>query len=278
MPRLLHTASPIIPFIFALIAFVFALLSITSPEWSTQDAFDPSLDMIEWVEPLYSRSRSPFRICEASRADTTSANDSTVTSTYTISCQKYEAFGVGKTSCESVHALQSYTPARTGDYRLCQQIHKSGNLIITSTTFIGLGFTLILLLTLLSLQPIKSSSSTSHTANGETTTHAAPPSQKRKSSITPYFNLVVITSLSIGAITALLSQFYGILAFVQSQPPNGAWASGRGNVIQGNQEISYGPWVEGVVLKAYLTCAWVFAAFAAGSAGAVWRLPRWEKL
>ena len=278
MPRLLRIASPAIPFILATLAFAFTLLSLTSRDWSSQNAFDPSLDMTDWAKPLFSRYRSPFQICEVSRADTasTAANESTTISTYTLSCQKYDAFGFGKTSCESVYALKGYTEARAGDQRLCQQIHKSGNLIITSTTFIGLGFMLVLLLTLLSLQPIKSSTSSAPPTNGDATGHVT--SHKKKSGVTPLLNLVIVTSLSIGAITAFLSQFYGILAFIQSQPPNGAWASGRGNVIDPTQDNASGPWVEGVVLKAYLTCTWVFAAFGAVSAGAVWRLPRWEKL
>src|SRR5258708_221188 len=120
MPRLIHTVSPAIPFILATLAFAFTLLSLTSREWSTQKSFDPSLDMTDWAKPLFSRSRSPFQICEPSREDSssTASNDSTVTTTYTLSCQKYAAYGFGKTSCESVYAIKSYNEARAGDERL----------------------------------------------------------------------------------------------------------------------------------------------------------------
>jgi hypothetical protein len=265
MARILRRASSVLPFVFAALAFAFTVVTITSRDWARQKHYDPSLDMKDWETPIYNIYRSPFQICEV-----TKDNPNENTTTYVLHCNTFDAFGFGKTSCETVFATQNYGAAHTGDERLCQQVHRAGNLAITSTTFITLGFTLTLLMTLVGCTSGSADSTTA--ADGSSDHHG-----RKRPFYTPYINFVLITSLSIGATCGLLSQFYGVLAFIQSQPPNGAFASGRGNVIDPTQDNASGPWIEGTALKAYLTCAWVFSAFAAGAAGAVWRLPRWEK-
>lgn len=281
MARLSSLLSPLPPFILASLAFAFTIVTITSRDWAHQKHYDPSLDMKDWKTPLYSIYRSPFKICEITKD--ISSNNVTI---YSLNCNTFDAYGFDKTSCEVVFATQDYSTANTGDERLCQQVHRAGNLAITSTTFISLGFVLTLLMTILSYTTGTSSSSSAEapTAEGAEAQSKPEPNTQHAThhrhypSYTPMINLFLVVSFSIAAITALLSQFYGILAFIQSQPDNGAFASARGNVNDPTQDNSHGPWIEGYALKAWVTCAWVFSAFTAGAAASVWRLPRWEKV
>lgn len=278
MPRL-HSLTPILPLVLTTVSFAFILLSITSSTWSVQHVYPRLAGLESWDKPIYTRERSPFQICGVSSTTESSAdaNNSTTVKTYTVSCQKFAAFGFGKTSCETQFALQSFDQARAGDERLCQQIHKSGNLVIAGTTFISLGFLLTLVMTLLAAVTSKSSAAPQPSSSGESTAHHQNKTA-RKSGFTPFLALLLISSLAVGALTTILSQFYAIIAFIQSQPPNGAWASARGDVTDASLDPGAGPWVEGVVLRAYLTVAWVFAGAAAVTAGGVCRLPRWDRL
>ena len=265
--------TPLIPFVFTTLAFAFTIMSITSRDWASQKHYDPSLDMKDWKSPLYSIYRSPFKICVMNK-DVSVTN----TTTYTLQCNSFHPYGFDKTSCETVFATQNYSAANTGDERLCQQIHSAGNLAITSTTFIGVGFLLTLIMTIMAYVFVASPNSQAN-ANVDTSNDlenrdgATATAASTRPSYTQYINLVLILCLSIGGICGLLAQFYGILGFVQSQPDNGAFASGRGNVFDPTQDNAHMPWIEGTVLRSYLTCAWVFSAFAAGAAAAVWSLP-----
>jgi hypothetical protein len=271
MARILRLVSSSLPaFIFASLAFAFTVITITSRDWAQQNHFDNALDMKNWSKPIYRTYRSPFQICTVSQ-DTASDN----TTIYTEHCNVFDAYGFDKTSCETVFATQNYSAAQTGDERLCQQIHFAGNLAITSTTFISLGFVLTLLMTLACCA--SSPAAHSEHVNEDEPSATTVQHHRRRPTYAPYMNLILITSFAIGATAALLSQFYGILGFIQSQPDNGLFASARGNVIDPTQDDNHGPWIEGRALKIWVTCAWVFAAFAAGAAGAAWRLPRWEK-
>jgi hypothetical protein len=272
MARLSRFLSPLPAFIFACIAFSFTIVTITSRDWTRQEWYDPSLDAKLWATPIYSIYRSPFQICNVA------AGQNGNITTYTLQCNVFDAYGFDKTSCETVFATQNYSAANTGDERLCQQIHYAGNLSITSTTFICLGFVLTLLMTVVA-STISSSSAEDGDGgvkDGTPDTHTAHQ-HRRRPTWPALVNLVLITAFAIGATTGLLSQFYGILAFIQSQPNNGAFAASRGNVIDPTQQNNHGPWVEGRALKYWVTCAWVFSALAAGAAGAMWRLPKWEK-
>lgn len=265
MAGLSRFLSPLPAFIFASIAFSFTIVAITSRDWTRQEWYDPSLDAKLWATPIYSIYRSPFQICNVA------ASQNGNITTYTLQCNVFHAYGFDKTSCETVFATQNYSAANTGDERLCQQIHYAGNLSITSTTFICLGFVLTLLMTVVATMT-SSSSAEDGTSDTDMAHH-----HRRRPTWPALVNLALITAFAIGATTGLLSQFYGILAFIQSQPDNGAFAAARGNVIDSTQQDNHGPWVEGLALKYWVTCAWVFSALAAGAAGAMWRLPKLEK-
>jgi len=272
LARLLH---PLPPIIFACLAFAFTVVTITSRDWARQYHFSTS-ESIEWNKPLYSLYRSPFQICELKDENSTS---------YNLHCYVYDAYGFGKTSCESLFATQSDEAAQTGDLRLCQQIHRAGNLAITATTFISLGFLCTLLMTILAYT-YSPSKAAAEIAEAEANNHeskdgvVAASTHHRRHHKYPkypsYVNLVLITAFAIGATATLLSQFYGILAFTESAPDNALFAGGKAQPFS-LDDNKHAPWIEGRVLSAYATCAWVFAAFAAGAAGAAWRLPRIEK-
>ncbi|OCK78375.1 hypothetical protein K432DRAFT_383916 [Lepidopterella palustris CBS 459.81] len=273
MPGLSRFLAPLPAFIFASIAFSFAIVTITSHDWTRQKWYDPSLDAKLWATPIYSIYRSPFQICNVAAG--TNAN----TTTYTLKCDVYDAFGFDKTSCETVFATQNYSAANTGDERLCQQIHYAGNLSITSTTFICLGFVLTVIMAIVASVTSSSSAEDGNESvkDGTPATRTAHHRHHHVPAWPAFINVVLITAFAIGATTGLLSQFYGILGFIQSQPDNGAFAAAKGNVIDPTQQNNHGPWVQGLALKYWITCAWVFSAFAAGAAGATWRLPSWEK-
>ena len=153
-------------------------------------------------------------------------------------------------------------------------IHRAGDLAITSTTFITLGFILTIAMTVLAfIRPARQPASRAQVSY-DNASQEPKPSQSEPPLYLGLVNLLLILSLSIGAITAVLSQFYGIIAFIQSQPDNGLFAGGRGNTFDPTQDNSHGPWVEGQALKAWVTCAWVFAVAGAGAASAMWSLPR----
>ncbi len=274
--RLRSLLAAVPAFVFACLAFSFCVANITSRDWSRRNYYNASLDPLAWDVPLYSIYRSPFQICDVS--SDTSAN----ATIYTEHCNTFHAYGFDKTSCETVFATQNYSAANTGDERLCQQIHYAGNLVITSVTFISLGFVLTLLMTILAFvlaSPAKAPEAAEESTNNQDEVAARYSHHHRHPgpSYTPHLNLILITSFCIGATAALISQFYGILGFIQSQPDNGAFAGAPGNPDTGDLNNNHGPWIQGKALKYWATLSWIFAAFAAGAAGAAWRLPRWEK-
>lgn len=271
MGRLRYLLASVPAFIFACLAFSFCVANITSRDWSRRNYYNASLDPLAWDAPLYAIYRSPFQICDVS--SDTSANNVTI---YTEHCNTFHAYGFDKTSCERVFATQNYSAANTGDERLCQQIHYAGNLVITSVTFISIGFVLTLVMTILAFILASPATSTEATEEG-TNHHHHKEGQHPGPSYTPYLNLILITAFCIGATAALISQFYGILGFIQSQPDNGAFAAAPGNVNTSDLDNNHGPWIQGKALKYWATLSWIFAAFAAGAAGAAWRLPSWGR-
>ena len=70
--------------------------------------------------------------------------------------------------------------------------------------------------------------------------------------------------VAVGAGTALIAQFYGILGLVQSAPNNADFASS-----QGNRE-HHDPWVQGKALDTYLSFSWFWALLAGWSCYLVW--------
>lgn len=293
--RLIQLLSSSFPPVLALIAFVFSVLTITSKDWALRDNYDESLLVTQWKTPLFTLSRSPFRICDA-------IADNTKPVTYTISCQNFRPFGFNRTSCELGIATGSDSASNFGDARWCQQIHRAGNFGIASLTFITLGFILTGLLaigTFLTLL-FPGVSSTSHetkerseavdTGNiqhpdsskpvaAENQNHPQHHEQqrhhRRRGRLAPYFNLLLVVFLVVGAITGVISQFYGVLGLIQSAPNNADFAgSGSTDTSSG----THGPWYEGRGLRLYPTLAWGFSLAGGWAAGLIWRLPRLDKV
>ena len=167
-------------------------------------------------------------------------------------------------------------------------MHYAGNFGIASTTFIGLG--LLCSLAVFGTLFAGGSSKASHTpethhhhgsegscgdktvdAEGRVVNHHGGH-KARPNGVAPYLNLVLLVSLSISIVCAIVAQFYGILAFVQPASNNGDF-----NISSGNSE-HHDPWVEGRALTTFVTLAWGFAAAAAGLAGALWRVPSFERV
>jgi len=300
MARIGSLISPLPVFIFATLAFSFAIVGLTSRDWSRRNFYDPGLSPPGFRSPIYSEYRSPFKIC-------TIYGDVNNASIFHEDCKTFRAygsFGSNQTSCELLNITGSADSSNTGDQRLCQQIHYAGNLSITSLSFVTLGFVLTLIMTVLALVNSRSASASApadpseeaakeeaqpeaaaattydnHThSHTHTTSHHRHPQQQdsNKPSYTPYLNLLLILSFSIGALAAFISQFYGIIGFIQSQPNNGAFAASPGDVNDPRAPFNnnHGPWYQGKALKYWVTMTWIFGALAAGAAAMVWRLPR----
>jgi hypothetical protein len=262
--------------VLATLAFAFIITSTTSNDWARQNHYNSTLDQRNWSAPLYATYRSPFTICKLN----TAANSSTPENKYPLSCVQYRPYGFASTSCESVFATQSYRDARSGDERLCQQVHFAGNLSIASTVFIGIAFLVTCGLFAASALPrgrrrdeAPPVISDDGKEADERPAHASSYSSRVPKSTSAFANVLLITSLAIGACCALLAQFYGLLAFIMSAPDQGAFALARGNAPNPTLDNSHGPWIQGRAMNAYLTLAWVCSVFAAGIAGATWRLP-----
>lgn len=172
-------------------------------------------------------------------------------------------------------------------------------LSIASSTFIGIGFLLTLttsaiaaLAILLSSAPDADESSPVDPETSVTTgkteatnhhhhetrrpSHRKRPHERYLSPTAPYLNVLLVFSFVFGAILAVFAQFYGVLAFVQSAPDNGAFASYGPFDTQirvGNDTYLHAPWVQGKAISVYASVAWVFAGLAAITASIVWRMP-----
>ena len=276
---LLRLIPSALPFIFSTIAFGFSLAAITSYDWAHQNHYDPRFDQTTWnpKKPIFILQRSPFVDCEGASKDS-------------LSCHRYRAFGNGTTSCETLFVTKNWSAAVDGDERFCQQVHWTGNLAITSTTFIGLAFLITLIATGLILVLTFGSHSNTSTpsrvvATSESVAEEKPattsPNQQAtapQSLVLPYLNLFLILFAVIGAFAGYVSQFYGIMAFVQSQPDNGAFAVAKATQADITSNDAHSPWIQGRALSSYVTVAWVFSAAAATAAALVWRLPRVTKM
>lgn len=268
LPRIFFA---LFPLVFALVAFIFSVLTITSKQWALRNNYDESLLVSQWDKPIYTLSRSPFAICGA-----TANVVNQTTTTYSISCQKFRPFGRGKTSCEALLVTQSDTAANTGDTRLCQQIHLAGNFAIASTTFVTLGFCLTAVMVLASvLMSFSSPSERAEERAHETNHHHKPHERSKKHHIALHINFLAVVFLVLGAILGVISQFYGILGFIQSAPNNAEFA-GAGSTDISNG--SHGPWFEGRGLSTFCTLAWAFALGGGVLAARVWRSPAWDRM
>ncbi|KAF2269959.1 hypothetical protein CC78DRAFT_529115 [Lojkania enalia] len=249
-------------FSFAIVAFVFAILSITSKEWAVRDNFLPQDPPRDWKTPYYTLYRSPFQICTARQAQDPESGDENPPPPL-VECIHYRPFGRNKTSCELEVVTQEDQSANVGDARLCQQIHYVGDFIIASTCFIGLGLITTGIMFLLTF--LRTRERQRHSDNTRTATH---------------INVALQLFFFIGFATGIISQFYAILAFIQSLPNQADFASSSG--VGGSEETNvygnHGPWYQGKGLSVYVTCAWAFAAAAGVTASRTWKLPNWSVL
>jgi hypothetical protein len=261
MSSALRLGPPAGTLIFALLAFVFSMLAITSRQWAVRDNFDPDVSQQYWDKPIYTLYRSPFIVCSASQRNvtptSTSPSAATASPIWDVGCNHFKPFGRDKTSCELYNVTGSDTVENFGDQRLCQQIHLAGNFGIASTFFIGVGFLATGALALLSLSRSGSASSPGWL---------------------PYLSLATLVFLFVGVATALLSQFYGVLGFMISLPNQSDFASsqGTGGSSEVDQHGAHGPWYQGRALSTYATLAWAFGAAAGTLASLTWRLPSWK--
>jgi hypothetical protein len=257
MSSALRFGPPAGSLIFALLAFVFSMLAITSRQWAVRDNYDPDVSQQYWAKPIYTLYRSPFIVCSASQRNATATSSSTATATpvWDVKCDHFKPFGRDRTSCELYNVTGSDSAENLGDQRLCQQIHLAGNFGIASTFFIGIGFLATGALALLGLS-----------------------SRSSGPGWLPYLSLATLLFLFVGVATALLSQFYGVLGFMISLPNQSDFASSQGT--GGSDEVdvhgAHGPWYQGRALSVYATLAWAFGIAAGTLAIMTWRLPSWK--
>jgi hypothetical protein len=287
LSRYIHLIPVSLVFAFGLIAFVFSVLAVTSKSWALRHNYIPSLSDLDWAKStvVYTRYRSPFKICQGTLIPT---NDTTAVPRYRQNCTSYAIYGLGKTSCEVANATQSDAAKNIGDARICQQIHYAGNFGIASSVFMGLGFVSILAMVAFTL--LGSKSDTTHSTSEEndgkrisstgqissTTTRTPPTRSRRRSTAMAYVNLLLVVFLAIATITTIISQYYGILGFIQSLPNNSDFASSKGQDSTDEQTHGdHGPWIQGKALSVYLTCAWGFAVATGVLASRIWALPEW---
>ncbi|KAK6433132.1 hypothetical protein LTR95_010691 [Oleoguttula sp. CCFEE 5521] len=295
MAKITRLAAILTPLALATVAIAFAIKAAVARDWALRNFYtdDPS----QWSPATIDSTeyRSPFQIC-GYRRDNTSLSLDSHNNTYTYVCHRFGSSGSNKTSCESLNYTLTQSDARYGDERLCQQIHWAGNLVIASTSFIGIGFFFTFFLAFLSMIVIflpnaaEQDSPRESEAHAEATKHATAhshqaqhqnvrkrPHERYLLPVAPWFNVLLIFCFVFGGVLYIFAQFYGVLAFVQSAPDNGAFASFGNN---NNEETVTGlnrehaPWVQGKALSGYASEAWLSAGLAAMAAGFVWRLPR----
>jgi hypothetical protein len=310
MVRIGRAIADSFPFIFAVLAFSFSLKAITSRDWASRNTYKSRLPHKNWTTPIFTSYRSPFIICDGVQTATKSPTNATIL-TYPLTCIHYKPFGFNATSCETVAVTKLYNLYKTGDARLCQQIHFTGNLTIAATVFIGLGFLLAILMTVLaflqgqsSTRPTTASDNntetvvkpkperdveaeindpadthSSHNHHHKTPQHAPPPPatvptppKSFARRYGPYFNAALILFLVLGAILYVLAQSYAVQAFTMSAPDNGRFASLAGNALNADGD-NHDPWVQGKALTVFASLVWLCAGLSASMALLVWRLP-----
>ncbi|KIX05660.1 uncharacterized protein Z518_03632 [Rhinocladiella mackenziei CBS 650.93] len=265
--RLLRALSAALPLAFATLSLAFIITAFVSRDWAKQDFFPPNLQIIDWDpdNPLYTLYRSPFTVCTVEEIAGTAGDG--LDTTFEVSCERYRAYGRGKTSCELPSNTGTTSGPTNGDARMCEQIHYAGNLIIAALAFACLAFVLCVVLFLLSFityghRPAPVS------ANGEATETKGRGG--RRAAFTTLRSAFLCSS-AVAAMTTFLAQCFGILGLVQSQPDNGLYASflNGNSVLDG--DLSHAPWVQGWALSVYASLGWLCAALAAGTAAGWYR-------
>ena len=282
-------------FAVAFLSFIFSILATTSSKWAVRDYYDTVVPK-DWKHPNYTISRSPFRICTAQPKfvqTTRPPPDDEPTLTlvsYSVSCKHYKPYGKGRTSCELQSVTGNDSVANVGDSRLCQQVHAAGNYAISGTVLISVGFLVVLLLVPMAVLQTRTGHSEAALRESEPSDNIAvdktgsrattSAGQTNSSPSRSFFQSLHFSSavlFYIGAILILLSQFYGILGFIQSSPNNADFASsaaGNSKDVDTNVVGYHGPWYQGVALSAYLTCAWVFALATPVLTTRLWSFPQ----
>ncbi|ORY12600.1 hypothetical protein BCR34DRAFT_563382 [Clohesyomyces aquaticus] len=280
MARPFRLVGSIMPFIFATLSFAFIIAAFVSRDWVHQDYFPSKESIFDWRDPIYTIYRSPFVRCGV-----TANNPDSNTTTYDLNCHRFSVYGRGKTAC-SIPTEVSESSEITGDWRMCQQVHFSGNLILASLVFICFGFTLILPLTAFFIRQSLAAgdrdvSTETPTAAAVATTSNEDKSQPQdpiqrfttiRSPLVVAATYTLLVFLAVTALCAILSQFYGVLGLVQSSPDNGSWASLSLGEVQDQQQgsVRHAPWIQGNALTIYASLGWFFSALAAGGIGASW--------
>lgn len=281
MANSLRLVGAMIPFIFGAFGFSFIIAAFASRDWVHQDYFPHKLQPLDWKDPIYTIYRSPFILCDV-KATKPDSN----TTVYELNCHRFKVWGRGQTSCQAPNETNAYSSI-TGDVRMCQQVHFSGNLILASLVFVTIAFAIILPLSyvfLASAVAVEEREAEQEAENGlkesptptgatkRTKSRHTRPKQKISSPAIATATYSLLFALAIAAMCALLSQFYGVLGLVQSQPDQGTWASLSMGEIQDNQlgTDSHAPWVQGNALTVYASLGWLFSALAAGAIGANW--------
>jgi hypothetical protein len=183
--------------------------------------------------------------------------------TYKSNCSHFKVYGWGETSCELPSVLGSNLAIQVGDARQCQQIHLAANYQVASAVFLGVGMLASLAVAIGGLVLLLS----------DTKRHRGNPDEGEAGNgrlhgylgrLLPLAPTLLFPFVAVGAGTALIAQFYGILGLVQSAPNNADFASS-----QGNRE-HHDPWVQGKAINTYLSFSWFWALVAAWSCYLVW--------
>ncbi|KEF54960.1 uncharacterized protein A1O9_08612 [Exophiala aquamarina CBS 119918] len=270
--RPLRALSATLPLAFATLSLAFIITAFVSREWAKQDFFSPNLQITDWDpdNPLYTLYRSPFTVCTVEEIPGTSGDG--LDSTFDVSCERYRAYGRGKTSCELPSDTGTTSGPTNGDARMCEQVHYAGNLIIAALAFSCLAFVLCVVLFLFSFITYGHRPAPVSGANGGATTTASE-TKGRRGRRAAYATLrsCFLCAAAVSAMATFLAQCFGILGLVQSQPDNGLYASflNGNSVLDG--DLSHAPWVQGWALSVYATLGWLCAALAAGTAAGWYR-------
>jgi hypothetical protein len=255
----LSTILSLIPAILTIISFAFTVLTTTNGDWAHQPHYTDA-SPLNWDQKhtAYTISRGPFTVCSpfATYTNGTPVADNffqllnagsdaavaAVTSHQVViqtHCDRFKPYGAGKTSCETFASGATSTDSRLGDDRMCQQVHMAGNLAIAASVFSGLA-----LLTMLAFAGLALASSTSRAAKAG-------------------LGVTSVVLLLLGAALLFLAQLYGVLAFVQSQVPNGRFSSQAQD--PDSTSVMAGPWVQGKASVIYASVGWFGACCAAAT-------------
>jgi hypothetical protein len=98
--------------------------------------------------------------------------------------------------------------------------------------------------------------------------HAASATSQRNRRI----NVFLLFCLAAGSVQIILSQYYGILAFIQSMPDNGSFAGRTASPPPGVEQ--HNPWVQGKALSIFGSVAWLSGLLAMSASLLQWGLPR----